>query len=193
MNRHVRFIRGTMISIDYSLVFVILFLSVFFKAESLSKEIIRSEGTLAGISEHELNKMGLLKLKEKEYTDAKRYFMLAIRKNPSVKYYYNNISVACIRLRDYKRARNYLRIAIAIDPCYVKALSNMAVVCFYQLRFRDAYRYYLMARRVDNRYTDERFKFGRIIEGVERVSDENPENNELKLILRHLKNRVRIE
>jgi tetratricopeptide (TPR) repeat protein len=193
MDRYVGFIRGTRISIYYRLVFVILFFAVFYKAESLSKEMICSEATLAGMSEHELNRMGLLKLREKEYTNAKRYFMLAIKRNPSVKYYYNNISVVCIRLRDYKKARNYLRIAIAIDPCYVKALSNMAVVCFYQLRFKDAYRYYLMARRVDNRYTDERFEFGRIIKGVEKVKDENPENSELELILWHLKNRVRIK
>jgi tetratricopeptide (TPR) repeat protein len=193
MNRYMRFIRVCGISIVYVIVFVILFLATFYEAESLSREMIRSEGTLASMSEHELNRMGLLKLREKEYEDAKRYFMLAIRRNPSVKYYYNNISVVCIRLRDYKEACSYLRIAIAIDPYYVKALSNMAVVCFYQLRFKDAYRYYLMARRVDNRYTDERFEFGRIIKGVEKVKDENPENSELKLILWHLKNSVRIK
>jgi tetratricopeptide (TPR) repeat protein len=181
-------------SICYRVLSAFLFLIVFYQAALLSKEIISYRGnTLAGLSDHELNRMGFLKLREGEYKNAQRYFLSAIRKNPSVKYYYNNISVACIKLKDYKKARKYLQVAIAIDPAYVKALSNMAVVCFYQLRFREAYHYYSMARRVDDRYIDKRFEFGRIVKGIERIQDENPENSELKLILRYLKRGMTIK
>lgn len=178
----------------YKVVSALSFLVVFYQAALPAEENVSYRGNArAGLSDRDLNRMGFLKLREGEYLRAQWFFLSAIRKNPSVKYYYNNISVAYIKLRDYKTARKYLQAAIAIDPAYVKALSNMAVVCFYQLRFREAYHYYSLARRIDDRYTDERFEFAKIVKGIERVRDENPENSELRMILQHLKRGMSIK
>lgn len=139
-------------------------------------------------SDSELNRIGMMKLRACLYEDARRCFRTAIRKNPTVKYYYNNISAACINQGDYVSARKYLQIALTLDPRYVKALSNMAVVCFYQMRFREAYHYYELARRIDTGYTARRFKFGRVKDRLERMRQDNPGNDHLKLIIRYLKN-----
>ncbi len=138
-------------------------------------------------SDSELNRIGMIKLRACLYEDARRYFHIAIRKNPTVKYYYNNISAACIKQGDYVSARKYLRIALTLDPRYVKALSNMAVICFYEMRFREAYHYYQQARSIDNGYTSTRFKYERIKERLEKMRKDNPENDHLDLIIRHLK------
>lgn len=174
-------------SMHYRIVSAFFFLIAFYHSALPAEEIVLYGGDArAGLSDSDLNRMGFLKLREGKYLKARGFFLSAIRKNPSVKYYYNNISVACIKLRDYRMARRYLQAAIAIDPHYVKALSNMAVVCFYQLRFREAFHYYSLARRIDNRYTDKRFEFSKIVKGVERVRDENPDNSELRIILQYL-------
>lgn len=134
----------------------------------------------------QLNIKGLQYLECGNYEKACEYFMLAIQHDPTNKLFYNNCAVAYMNLKKYHEAASMLTIAITIDPNYVKALTNMAIVNFHLLKFADAYMYYTRALRVDSSYTKERFKLDKVIAGVKKVQNENPNNDDLKEIVRQL-------
>jgi tetratricopeptide (TPR) repeat protein len=134
-----------------------------------------------------LNKHGHRFLMNGEYSKAKNFFEKAIREDPTVKYYHNNLSVVYMNQGKYNSAYNQLKIAIALDRQYVKALSNMAITCFHLFRFREAYAYYQKARATDEAYTDNRFQKAKVIKHVERFHAENPDDKRLLSILDYLK------
>jgi len=134
----------------------------------------------------QLNTKGLFYLECGNYEKAYEYFMLALQHDPTNKLLYNNCAVACMNMKKYQEAYRMLSIALAIDPYYVKALSNMAIVNFHLLKFADAYTYYSKALMVDSSYTKERFRLDKVIAGVKKVQSENPENDDLKEIVRQL-------
>lgn len=134
----------------------------------------------------QLNTKGLFYLECGNYEKAYEYFMLALQHDPTNKLLYNNCAVACMNMKKYQEAYRMLSIALAIDPYYVKALSNMAIVNFHLLKFADAYSYYSKALMVDSSYTKERFRLDKVIAGVKKVQSENPENDDLKEIVRQL-------
>lgn len=122
-----------------------------------------------------------------EYRKAEEYFKKAIRIDPTIKYFHNNLSVVYMNQGKYNHAYEQLKIAIALDDQYVKALSNMAITCFYLFKFREAYTYYQKARTADASYTGNRFQKDRVIAKVERLYEENPEEKRLGFILEYLK------
>ncbi len=132
------------------------------------------------------NEEGLCYLQCGNYEKAREYFMLAIQCDPANKLFYNNCAVACMNLKKYQEAHQMLTIALAIDPHYVKALTNMAIVNFYLLKFADAYAYYSKALKADSSYTKERFRLDKVIAGVKQVQSQNPDNDDLKKIMRQL-------
>ncbi len=134
-----------------------------------------------------LNKHGHRLFVNGEYAKAKNYFEKAIKVDPSVKYYHNNLSVVYMNQGKYNSAYNQLKIAIALDCQYVKALSNMAITCFHLFKFREAYTYYQKARAVDETYTGNRFQKAKVIKHVERLYAENPDDKRLSSILEYLK------
>lgn len=148
---------------------------------------IYNEGTELQ-SDKVLNEIGFLYLKKKNYYEAEKFFLLSIIKNPSVKYYYNNLSVVYINQGRYKEAYDNLKIAIAIDPNYVKALSNLSLTCFLLFRFFESYDYYKRAKEVDELYTQNRFEKNKTIKKIESISKDNPDNSQIKSILNYLKN-----
>lgn len=147
-----------------------------------------SSGAIAQNMEEaqKLNMLGLQFLEYGNYHKASEYFYKAIQADPSNKLFYNNCAVAYMNIKEYKKAKDMLAIALAIDPYYVKALTNMAIVSFHLLQFADAYTYYSKALVVDSSYTKERFRIDKVIAGVKKVQSENPDNNDVKEILRQL-------
>ncbi len=133
-----------------------------------------------------LNILGLQFLEYGNYYKAGEYFYKAIQADPSNKLFYNNCAVAYMNIKEYRKAKSMLAIALAIDPRYVKALTNMAIVSFHLLQFADAYTYYSKAVVADSSYTKERFRIDKVIAGVKKVQSENPDNNDVKEILRQL-------
>ena len=135
----------------------------------------------------ELNATGYRLLGEKRYREAETFFLLAAQQSPASKYYHNNLAVAYMNQGKYHMAYSRLQIAIALDKSYVRALSNMAVTCFYLLKFREAYAYYRKVNSIDAAYALDRFERNRVIDRIESLKRENPNNKELYFILRHLK------
>lgn len=133
-----------------------------------------------------LNITGLGFLECGNYHKACEYFLKAMQLDPTNKLFYNNCAVAHIHLKEYGKAKEMLTVALAIDPNYVKALSNMAIVHFHLLQFAKAYEYYSRALVADSSYTKERFNLEKVIAGVKKVQDENPDNSDIKEILRQL-------
>ena len=155
---------------------------------NITDKIAIPNNELYGISDKKLNEIGLEKLKEKKYFDAEQYFLNAIVKNPVIKYYYNNLSVAYMNQERYNEAYGNLKVAIRIDPDYVKALSNMVITCFYMLKFIESYKYYLAARKADREYTVKRFDKRKAELRIREIYRKNPDNKNLKKILNHLEN-----
>lgn len=155
---------------------------------SLLVLVLLSSGAIAQNMEEAktLNILGLQFLEYGNYHKAGEYFYKAIQADPSNKLYYNNCAVAYMNIKEYKKAKDMLAIALAIDPYYVKALTNMAIVSFHLLQFADAYAYYSRALVADSSYTKERFRIDKVIAGVKKVQSENPDNNDVKEILRQL-------
>lgn len=143
-------------------------------------------------TERGLNEMGFAFLKEKNYSEAEKYFHLAIAENPAVKFYYNNLAVACMNMGRYRDAYRPLQIAISMDPRYVKALSNMAVTCFHLFKFQEAFSCYIRAKRVDREYAHQRFELSRVVERMEQIKKENPDNREIDQMLKYLKDNKNI-
>ena len=134
-----------------------------------------------------LNMQGLEHLEGNDLAAAERCFSESIKKTPSVKHYYNNLAVTCMRRKEYTRAYDLLKKAVSIDPRYAKALSNMSITCFYLSKFYEAYGYYLQARNADRAYIDERFERTRVIERIERMQRENPGNDDYRRMLERLR------
>ncbi|MFW5860941.1 MAG: hypothetical protein ACOCWZ_01720 [Spirochaetota bacterium] len=134
-----------------------------------------------------LNRHGHRLFVNGEYTKAKNYFEKAIRVDPTVKYYHNNLSAVYMNQGKYNRAYTQLKIAISLDRKYVKALSNMAITCFHLFKFSEAYTYYQKARAADETYTGKRFQKAKVIKQVERLYAENPDDKRLSSILEYLK------
>lgn len=146
-----------------------------------------ASGTIAqNMEAAQLNLKGLDYLECGNYEMAREYFMWAIQHDPTNKLFYNNYAVACMNIKKYHEAARMLSIAITIDSHYVKALTNMAIVNFHLLKFADAYTYYSRALMVDSSYTKERFRLDKVIAGVKKVQSENPDNKDLKEIVRQL-------
>ena len=151
--------------------------------------LILPHSLLAGKKEKAdlFNKTGLKFLKSRQYQLAAQCFKSAIKKNSSVKYYYNNFAVASIKLKNYKTAYFSLHIALKLDPAYVKALSNMAIVCFYLNEYREAYYYYRKAMTADKLYISKRFTRKKAIGRLEKLQKQNPKNKTYKKMLNYLK------
>jgi tetratricopeptide (TPR) repeat protein len=158
------------------------------QSNTISNKSMISNNNMTGISDSKLNKIGLEKLKENKFHDAEQYFLHAILKNPSIKYYYNNLSVVYMNQERFNEAYRNLEIAIRIDPNYVKALSNMAITCFYMFNFIESYKYYLAARKVDRDSTIRRFDKEKAELKIRELHDKNPDNANLKRIMDRLKN-----
>jgi tetratricopeptide (TPR) repeat protein len=134
-----------------------------------------------------LNARGIEHLRENDLAAAERCFSESIKRNPTVKHYYNNLAVTCMRRKEYTRAYDLLKKAVSMDPRYAKALSNMSITCFYLSRFYEAYSYYMQARNADRVYIDERFERSRVIERIEELQRENPGNDDYRKMLDRLR------
>lgn len=134
-----------------------------------------------------LNAKGVEFLRQNDLDAAERCFSESIRKNPGVKHYYNNLAVTHMRRKEYARAYELLKKAVSIDRNYAKALSNMSITCFYLSRFYEAYSYYVQARSADREYIDERFERTRVIERIEELQRQNPDNDDYRKMLERLR------
>ncbi len=133
------------------------------------------------------NRAGLALLKKGEYAGAESLFLRALELNPENKLYYNNAAASMMNQGAYSRAVIYLNRALEIDPGFVKALSNMAISRFHLSEYRLAYHYYRRARRADSGYTENRFMLAKVITGMEKLQKDNPDDENLKQILRKVR------
>lgn len=129
------------------------------------------------------NLAGMEYLTKKEYLHAYYSFQKAVFFNPTIKYYRNNLAVACMNLKKYEEALLHLNIAIEIDPLYVRALTNKAICHFHLSQYRLAFKYYQKARNTDGTYTNNRFTQKKIIRKMEQIQKMRPHDAELQQII----------
>lgn len=134
----------------------------------------------------QLNEVGFELIKDGKHAEAEKYILDAIKLDPSVKFYYNNLAVIYIHQKKYKEASQQLDIALSIDPNYVKALSNQSIVSFYRYRFKEAYSFYQQAQKADKAYADARFERTRVTAKVAELQQSDPDNQDLKAIMEYL-------
>lgn len=133
------------------------------------------------------NYAGVDHLAKKDFAAARILFLRAIDLDATVKFYHNNIAVACMNLGMYREAVVHLEKAINLDQNYARALSNMAICCFHLAEYRKAYGFYRRASTADRPYMEERFSLAKVITGMEKIHRENPDNTALKSIIREVK------
>jgi len=132
------------------------------------------------------NKKGIICLKKKDFRCAENFFLSAIEKNSSIKYYYNNLGIALLNQKKYSLAKKYFLKAIEIDSRYAKALSNLAITYFYLSKYIKAYKYYKIAERCDGKYVSNRFPQKKVVKKIEKISN-TKDSPKLKTVLKMLK------
>jgi Flp pilus assembly protein TadD len=138
------------------------------------------------------NKAGMELLANRDFPGAAARFQLAITLDPSVKFYHNNIAVACMNQGLYLQAAAHLERALSLDGHYARALTNMAISRFHLSEYRGAYHYYRKAVAADRAYTGERFNLAKVILGMEKLQRDNPDDEKLKVILRRVRDLERM-
>lgn len=139
-----------------------------------------------GLPAQEFNKTGMICLENGDNEAASFYFMRAISVDPSNKYYCNNMAVSLMRRGDYEGAEKFLFHAIEIDQGYTRALSNMAVTLFHLGRYLESYSYYIRSLNSDRGYTESRFEKGKVEAVIKKLSEDKPQDKNLKRILEYL-------
>ncbi len=132
------------------------------------------------------NSLGLRYLHKREYEKAVKFFLLAIDKNPGVKYYHNNLAAVYMKLGDYHRAYEVLGRCIIIDAGYTKALANMAVTAFRLNRYLESYTYYNRALKADPVYTRKRFEKNRVVRYLRLLPQPEGENSGFSEALKYI-------
>jgi len=117
---------------------------------------------------------------------AAEFFIKAIAIDPGKKHYYNNLASAYMRMGEYLKAEEHLKKSLQLDSNYARALSNMSVTLFYLGRYRESYNYYLLTKKADREYTEKRFEKNRVSSVIKKLSDEKPDDEDLKKIKEYM-------
>ena len=72
-----------------------------------------------------LNLLGVSYIKTKKHEKGQAYFKTAIKLNPQVAEYYNNLGASLNEISEFKSALDPLKKAITINPVYEEALCNL--------------------------------------------------------------------
>ncbi len=132
------------------------------------------------------NQKGIDELRAGNPGIAVEFFLKAISLDAGQKHYYNNLGAAYMRLAEYSKAEEQLKKSLAIDGNFATALSNMSVTLFHLGRYRESYAYYRLSKKADSEYTEKRFDKNRVSSVVKRMSDEKPDDEELKRIKEYM-------
>jgi len=138
------------------------------------------------------NKAGFVYFNLGEYDKALQFYFKSIEINPNNYFVYNNIGVIYFKLKNYKLAKDFYLKAYEIEKNYPKLLVNLAVVNFYLKNFKESYYYFLKAISCNRDYVRERFDKKKAIEILEKMVNDNPDDKELREILKWAKNRDRL-
>lgn len=133
-----------------------------------------------------LNQKGLDELYAGHPARAAEFFLTAIAADPKQKHYYNNLGAAYMRMGEYLKAEEQFKISLQFDSNYARALSNMSVTLFHLGRYRESYNYYVLTRKADREYSERRFEKKRVSSVIKKLSDEKPDNEELKKIMKYM-------
>ena len=133
-----------------------------------------------------LNQKGIDELRADHPAKAAEFFLQAIAADPNQKHYYNNLASAYMRMGKYQEAEEQLKISLRLDSSYARALSNMSVTLFHLGRYRESYNYYLLTKKADREYSEKRFEKKRVSSVIKKLSEEKPEDEELKKIKEYM-------
>jgi Tfp pilus assembly protein PilF len=117
---------------------------------------------------------------------AAEFFLKAIAIDPGRKHFYNNLAAAYMRMGEYSKAEEYLKISLSLDSNYARALSNMSVTLFHLGRYKESYKYYLLTKKADREYSEKRFEKKRVSSFINRLSEDKPEDEDLKKIKEYM-------
>ena len=91
---------------------------------------------------------------DKKYTEAEKYYKLAIEANPKNAYAHNNYAVLLYeQKKDYEGAEEHYKLAIEIDPKFAKAHNNYANLLYNQKKdYEGAEEHYKLAIEADPKF-----------------------------------------
>lgn len=92
-----------------------------------------------------INLIGVSYSKIKNYAKAETYFRLAIKYNPEIAEYYNNLGALLNEISEFKLAIYQLKKAILIKPSYLEALSNLGNSYRELSEFKKSQEFYIAA------------------------------------------------
>ena len=132
------------------------------------------------------NRKGMDELRANHPDKAVEFFLKAISIDPGQKHYHNNLAAAYMRMGEYSKAEEQLKLSLQLDSNYARALSNMSVTLFHLGRYRESYSYYQAAKKADSEYSKERFDRKRVSSFIKKLSDEKPDDEDLKKIKEYI-------
>jgi len=153
----------------------VIILTLFFFTNAFSADRLSS-----------FNNKGLESLRGGLYESAVMFFTKAIDSNRALDYLYNNRAAAYMKLKKYDQAKKDLEKSISLNPNNVKALSNMAIVMFHLKNYVKSYYYYSHVKKIAPSYTSKRFEKKRVKAKLKKMSENDPENSDLKKIIRRM-------
>mgnify|MGYP000011689143 CR=1 FL=1 len=119
----------------------------FAMAESRARKIIKKFPNYVVI----YNILGLVLHSQKKFSEAMKYYKIAIQNNPNFFVAINNLGLTYHNMYDLKNAQHYYERAIEINPKFTHAICNLGNIKKDLNNFEEAIKYYKLALSIDDK------------------------------------------
>ena len=109
------------------------------------------------------NNLGALKIKQKQYAEARACFAETLKRRPGLAEAENNLGMAWMNEGDLPRAKEHFSKAIAMNPGYAEAYNNLGVAMGKEQKFMEAIRNYRLAIQADPEYAMAHYNLANIL------------------------------
>jgi len=125
----------------------------YFKAEDYISAEIKAKKLIKKFPNYQAvyNLLGLCLQSQKKFTEAIKYYKIAIQNNPNFFIAINNLGLTYHTIGDLKNAQSYYERAIEINPKYTHAISNLGNIKKELNNFKEAIKYYKLALSIDDK------------------------------------------
>ena len=93
----------------------------YISAEIKAKKLIKKFPNYQAV----YNLLGLCLQSQKKFSEAMKYYKIAIQNNPNFFIALNNLGLTCHAMGDLKNAQSYYERAIEINPKFTHSMSNL--------------------------------------------------------------------
>ena len=119
----------------------------FISAEVKAKKLIKKFPNYLAV----YNLLGLCLQSQKKFSEAMKYYKIAIQNNPKFFVAINNLGNTYHAMGDLKNAQSYFERAIEINPKFTHAICNLGNIKKDLNNFEEAIKYYKLALSIDDK------------------------------------------